>query len=774
MVTKADILKQLQKEPEKYWKVGIFEQEGFQRKVCPNCGKGYWTLQEDRIHCPDPGCGEEYGFIGDTVTKSKTDYIETWKLFEKFFVKNGHASVPRYPVISRWREDLFFNIASIVDFQRFDEGVMTFDYPENPLIVPQMCLRFNDIPNVGITGRHHSCFMMPGQHAFNMPKEGYGKDKCIDLNFKFFTEAMGVPKEELIYMEDLWAMPDFSALGPYIETFSRGLELVNSGYMQFSLANGGLKDLPMKAIDVGWGLERLCWFSNGTPTGYESVFGPVVEKLKDVCSVEYDEEFFMKYAKVSGSLNIDEVSDLAKARQQVAKSIGVSVDELEKKIAPLEGLYAVADHSRALAFAISDGGLPSNVGGGYNLRVILRRALGFIQKFGWKVKLEDVAHWHIDYLKKLFPELAENEDDIGKILDVEEKRYSENKSRAAKIVQSLSGKTVSSDEMIQLYDSQGITPEQLGIETPPDFYAKVTERHMGQEAEKQKPQLDVSSLPQTKVMYYDEPYVFEFDAKILAVLNENFVILDQTAFYPTSGGQQHDMGTIDNVAVTDVFKIGKVIVHRTFGELKSGKTVRCVVDRDRRKILQRHHDAVHVVNGATKKVLGNHVNQAGAEKDVDKARLDITHYEALTEDDRMKIEDLANSVVQKSVPVKKHVMSRSDAERKFGFRIYQGGYVPSKEVRVVEIENFDIEACAGTHGDNTGEIGPIVIIKTKRIADGVVRIELKAGDVAEEYLREKENILKEVSSKLGVPEGDVPKAVEKMFAEWKSLRKRAK
>ena len=185
MVSKAEILRQLQKEPEKYWKVGVFEKEGFQRKVCPSCGKGYWTLQEDRAHCPDPGCGEEYGFIGDTIAKSKTDYIETWKLFEKFFVKNGHASIPRYPVISRWREDLFFNIASIVDFQRFDEGVMTFDYPENPLIVPQICLRFNDISNVGVTGRHHSCFMMPGQHAFNMPKEGYDKDHCIDLNFKF-------------------------------------------------------------------------------------------------------------------------------------------------------------------------------------------------------------------------------------------------------------------------------------------------------------------------------------------------------------------------------------------------------------------------------------------------------------------------------------------------------------------------------------------------------------------------------------------------------------
>lgn len=772
MPTKDDILKNFQKEPEKYWKVEIFQQEGFERKVCPSCGKGYWTLQPDRTHCPDPGCGEEYGFLGKPITKKRTDYIETWKMFEKFFVKNGHVSIPRYPIITRWREDLFFNIASIVDFQRFDEGVLTFDYPENPLIVPQMCLRFNDIPNVGVSGRHHSCFMMPGQHAFNPPKEGYWKDRCIELNFNFFTQEMGIPKEELIYMEDLWTMPDFSALGPYVETFSRGLELVNSGFMQFTLSNNRIKELPMKVIDVGWGLERLVWFSNGTPTGYEAVFGPVIQKMKKICSVEYDEEFFMRYARVAGRLNIDEVVDLHKAREQLAKKLGTSVEVLEKKVAPLEAMYAVADHTRALAFAISDGGLPSNVGGGYNLRVILRRALSFVEKFGWPIKLEDVAIWHAQYLKKMFPELLESQEEIKKILQVEEKRFKENRQRVAKIIQSFEGREIPEDELIKLYDSQGITPEQLGIHVPEDFYVKVTERHMGQKHEEEKFQLDVSKLPPTKILYYDEPYIFEFDANIIAVLNENFVILDQTAFYPTSGGQQHDMGTIDNIPVTDVFKIGKVIVHRTFGKMEAGKKVRCVVDKERRKILMRHHDAVHVVNGATKKILGNHVNQAGAEKDVDKARLDITHYEALTDEEIEKIEKLANNIVDKNVGIRKHQLKRSEAERRFGFRIYQGGYVPSKEVRIVEIPNFDIEACGGTHGDQTGDIGPIVITKTKRIADGIVRIELKAGDVAERYLREKEKILQEVAEKLGVKAEKVPKYVEEIFDEWKKLRKR--
>lgn len=771
MVNKQELLKVFQNEPEKHWKVEIFEQEGFVRKVCPNCGKGYWTLQQERKHCPDPECGEDYGFIGNPLTKKKFDYVEMWKTFEKFFVKNGHTSVPRYPVISHWREDLFFNIASIVDFQRFDNGVMTFDYPANPLIVPQMCLRFNDIPNVGVTGRHYSCFMMPGQHAFNPPKEGYWKDRTIELNFNFFTNELGIPKEELIYMEDLWTMPDFSALGPYIETFSRGLEMVNSGFMQFSFSNG-IKELPMKVIDVGWGLNRLCWFSNGTPTSYEPVFGPVMEKLKKISGVKYDEDFFLKYAKISGSLNIDETPDLKIARIQVAKRLNVSVEELEKNIAPLEGLYAVADHSRALVFAIADGGLPSNVGGGYNLRVVLRRALSFIEKFKWNLKLEDVALWHVDYLKKIFPELKESEDEIVKILSVESKRYAQTKERAKRIVDSFATRKISDFDLVKLYDSEGVTPEQLGLETPVDFYQKVTEIHMGQKKEKEKFPHDISNLPPTKVLFYEKSEIYEFDAKVLKVFDENLVVLDQTAFYPTSGGQMHDMGTIDRVAVTDVIKIGNVIVHKLFGKMQEGKTVHCVVDKERRLKLKHHHDSIHVINGVVRKLLGNHVHQYGAEKDVDKARIDITHYESLTDEQVEKIEEAANEIVEKGLPIKKTVMNRSEAEKKYGFSIYTGGYVPSKQVRVVEIVGHDVECCAGTHSKNTKDIGWITIVKTKRVADGLVRIEVKAGDVAEEYLKEKEKILQDVAQRLKVKEEKVHEAVKKLFDEWKKARKK--
>lgn len=770
MSQKSDLLKVFQKDPKKYWDVEMFKREGFVRKVCRTCSKGFWTLDESRDHCPDSKCGEEYTFIRNSPAKKKLDYIETWKMFERFFEKNGHASIPRYPVISRWREDLFFNIASIVDFQRFDNGVMTFDYPENPLVVPQMCLRFNDIPNVGVTGRHHTCFMMPGQHAFNPPKEGYWKDKCIDLNYEFFTKEMKVDKEKLVYVEELWAMPDFSALGPYIETFSGGLELVNSGFMEFTLSNGQMKPLPMKVIDVGWGLERLVWLSNATSTGYDVVFGPVIQKMKDAIGFDFDNELFSRYSKMAGVLDVDDTPDLLKARKAIASKLGVTVDELEKNVAPMEAIYAIADHSRALLFSLSDGGMPSNVGGGYNLRVILRRAMDFIQKNNLKIRLDEVAGWHADYLKKLFPELQNNLDDFSKIVRVEERKYKENRERVKRIVQALQGKELSEEELIKKYDSEGITPEQLGLPTPPDFYSKVTATHMGKKKEEERAPMDVVGVTATEILYYKEPRIFHFDATVIKS-SDGFVVLDRTAFYPTSGGQLHDTGKIGEFDVKEVTKIGNVIIHKISGSLKKGDIVKCAVDQDRRTKLMRHHDAVHIVNGATKKVLGNHVNQAGAEKDVDKARLDITHYESLTDEQIGKIEDTANNIVEDDLPVQKHVMTRSEAERKYGFRIYQGGYVPSKEIRIVEITNFDIEACGGTHGDSTGEVGRIKIVKTKKIADGLVRLELKAGDVAESYMKEKAEILGKVAGMLGVKESDVPDAVSRLFDKWKSLRK---
>ncbi len=750
MLTKLSLKKEFNKNWKKHYHLEIFREKGFLRKKCLSCGKNFWTLDPDRKLCGDSSC-ESYGFIGKSITKSKWDYVETWKHFEKFFRKNGHTPVSRYPVIDRWRPDLYFTMASIQDFQRIDQGNMVFEYPSNPLVVPQMCLRFNDIPNVGVTGRHHTSFMMSGQHAFGFPKEGYFKDRCIELNFNFLTSAMGIPERELTYVEDMWAMPDFSAFGPSMETFSRGLELVNSVFMQFTKTGSGYKELPIKVIDVGWGHERLVWFSQGTHTGYDAVFGPVIKELRKRAGLG-DSDLFNRYSVIAGSLDMDDIADIKQARQKIAGRLGVTLKQLNETVEPMQALYAIADHTQTLLFAVADGGIPSNVGGGHNLRVLLRRALSFLNEFGFDFTVEKVAELHSSRLKPLFPELRESLEPFSKVLAVEKERYDNTMKKAGLIVEKQLRKgKLSMQDMITLYVSNGITPELIektarkqGIEfsMPEDFYMELTARHMTgekNEARSSELRIDVSGMPETKKLYYEDSYRMEFTARVLKIWGE-WIILDRTIFYPEGGGQPADTGILTangkKYRVTDTQKVGEVILHKTGKppDLKEGQRISGEIDWDRRYQHMKMHTCTHILAGATRKVIGKHVWQAGAQKGFDISRIDLTHYQAFTPAEVKKIEKLTNDIVQKNLNVENRELARSDAEEKYGFVLYQGGASPGKMVRVVQIEGgFDVEACGGTHLRRTGEIGRMKIIRTERIQDGVNRIEFTCGKPAERF-----------------------------------------
>lgn len=766
MVSKQDILQEFQKNPEKYWKVSLFEEEGFKRYVCEVCGKGFWSLKP-RKSCPEHN---SYAFISNPITKGSWDYFETWENFKNFFEKNGHEVINRYPVVSTWRPDLFFVIASIQDFQRLEGKIINFEYPANPLIVPQICLRFNDIQNVGVTGKHLTSFQMNGQHAFKKGKEGYWKDTCMQLNYNFLTKVMGIPKQEIVYLEDIWAMPDLSAFGPCIEAHVGGLEIVNNVFMEYYLENGKIKTMPIQVVDVGWGHERLVWFTQGTYTLYDAVFGKTISKLKNKLGLSYDRSIFESYSKLAATLDFER-GDAIKAKEEIAKKIGINLQELEKNVLPMQALYAIVDHARSLTFAIADGALPSNVGGGYNLRVLLRRALSFIEKYKFDLELQDICLMHVDYFSKMFPELREATEDIQKIIKHETQKWLESKKQKKKLIERLAGKKLGIEELVKIYESQGITPEELGIKPPQEFYKKLTERKIGKKIEAEKFEHDVSNLPPTKILYYEEPEIFEFRAKVIAVFDD-WVVLDQTAFYPTSGGQLHDVGFINDARVLDVVKIGKVVLHKLDKKMSVGQEVFCKVDKERRISTMLHHDAIHLINGAVKKVIGNWCNQYGSQVEESKARIDITHFKRLEANEIAKIEELANQVVEQAIPIQKVVMERNEAEKKFGFRIYQGGYVPEKQIRIIKIGDFDVEACGGTHGKNTKDIGCILITKTKKIADGLVRIEIKAGKAALEFLKQKQKILKEVAKKLGVDVEEVPSKVEEIFNQWKKLRKR--
>ncbi len=781
-MNKKELIKKFQGDWEKYWKVRLFEEGGWVRKKCSLCGRYFWTLDPDREVCDDHG----YTFIGDPATSKKLDYIQTWREIERFFVKHGHESIPRYPVICRWFPGLYFTIASIVDFMRKVGGKTVFEMPANPLVVPQVCLRFNDIPNIGISGRHMSSFVMVGQHSLYYPDEGegYWKDTTIDLDYRLLTEVFKVRPEDIIWHEDAWIGP--SAFGTSLEYFVKGIEVGNAVFTQFRGTPENFEVMHPKVVDMGAGLERFTWMTQGTPTIYDAVYGPVIPDLIKFTGLEYDEDLFLRYAKLAASLDAEEV-DLEKEKGKVAEKLGLSLEELERKISPIQALYAIADHSRTLAFAIADGGLPSNVGGGYNLRVIFRRAQNLVEKYDFGFEIGDVAEMHAKYLKPLFPEVFEHLDEIWEILEVEKQKHKNSLGRARRLVSRIleSGQRLDSDKLVELYDSHGITPEliqevakEMGktVEIPPDFYVKLTERHMSEQVEEQEEmEIDVSGFPDTKLLYYEDWRLTEFKARVLGRVDTgdgNWYVLDQTAFYPWSGGQDHDVGYLGGKRVLNVQKVGGVVIHKVDGELPVGEEIEGRIDWNRRLTLTRHHTATHIINGSCRHLLGDHVWQAGAEKRVDRARLDITHYALLSKEQIRNVEELANKIVQEDRPVNKFFMPRVEAEKKYGFRLYQGGAVPLAKLRIVDIEDWDTEACGGTHVDRTSEVGPIMILGQERLQDGVIRINFVAGEVAEKALNELLSILEALKRELGVGrDEDLPKAVEALFARWKETRK---
>jgi alanyl-tRNA synthetase len=734
---KNQILKEFSSDPDKYYNVKLFQEQGFVRKSCSKCGRFFWTLDANRTLCPDDGT-DTYSFIGEPPTSKRFDYTQAWKQVEEFFVKNNHTSVSRYPVVCRWRDDLYFTIASIVDFQRIMGSKVVFEFPANPLVVPQTCLRFKDLENVGVTGRHFSSFCMIGQHS--VPNnQGYWKDECVDLDYRLLTDQFGIKKEEVVFVEDVWA--GGGSFGPSLEYFVRGLELGNAVFTEFQGELGQHTTLDQRVIDMGAGLERFAWITMGTPTAYDCCFGPINEKLYNTIGIDSDSEVLRKYFTEIAK-EIDHYDDLNEVRRLAIKNAGITDSQLTKMITPMEGMYLIADHLRTLIFAITDGALPSNVGGGYNLRMMLRRINATVSKLNLKLDIDDLIDSHIDYLKDTYPELDEKREDVKKILKIESTRYEESKGHMKKKAEKIREKgTPTVDELITFYESDGITPEYLKevdaiSEVPSSFYSKLSDLHQS-EKKKAITELPLEQLPETETLFYkDDP--MEFEAKVIKVFDDQ-VVLDKTSFYARGGGQEPDHGSIAGFEVVDVDKHADIIVHKLKGGIPNeGDTVQCKVNVTRRSNITKNHTSTHIINTSARSVLGSWVWQHSAFKDDDHARLDITHHSSLNDKQVKQIEDTANKMIKDNYPVNIEYFDRGTAEQKYGFRIYQGGVVPVKSVRIVSIEDKDIEACGGTHVKKTGDIELIKITKTKRIQDGVVRLEFVSGPNAFTYVKEQE------------------------------------
>jgi len=775
---KHSLLSLFSSNPDKYYKVSLFDEKGFKRQSCKLCGKFFWAINE-RESCPEH---DNYSFIGDPPTSKRLDFVNTWKELSSFFRKNDHEIIQRYPVVCRWREDLYYTIASIVDFQRVMNGKIVFEIPRNPLVVPQMCLRFNDIENVGITGRHYTSFCMVGQTCNADAPGGYWKDRCIELDHSLLTDVLGIKSEEITFVEDVWM--GAGAFGYSLEYYVRGLELGNAVFTEFEGDENNYRTLDNKIIDMGAGLERLSWITLGSPTSYDATFGPIFKKLVDIIGIDIDSksEVLSRYFKKLSEIYSNYENDPRLLKINIAKELGLSYEDLEKFVLPVETLSIIADHTRTLLFAISDGSLPSNVGGGYNLRIILRRTLALLARLGWKLDLKDIMDLHIEYLKPMYPELKEHKNDVRKIMQIESERYSSSKERMYSIASSMreSKKKPSVEDLIRMYESDGITPDLL-LETgviekiPPDFYVKLAELHTTHESIP-VPVIEIGSdIKPTKLLYYEDESIREFDAKIVKILKGKYLILDSTAFYPRGGGQEPDFGTIEGIEVTDVIKQNNLVLHKIQApskDLQDNKIVHGIVDNVRRLAITKNHSATHILNSAARNNLGSWIWQNSAFKDENYARLDITHHSALTKQEIKQIENTANEVVQRNLPININVFERSNAEEKYTFRIYQGGAVPSNHVRIVNIDGWDVEACGGTHVNKTGEIGLIKILKTERIQDGVVRLEFVSGNKALQYVQSQDAQLLHIAQSLGSSREKLIESFDKVTLENDQMKRK--
>jgi len=755
----------------------FFHYNGFVRKKCHSCGNYFWTLDKNIKLCGDQPC-VEFSFIGKPLGKKSFSITEIRESFLSFFEQNGHTRLhfpetgERCPVVARWRSDIYLTIASIADFQpHVTSGEVP--PPANPLVISQPCIRLNDLEEVGVSGRHLTTFEMMGHHAFNKNvDEIYFKEETVRLCDEYFVNHIGIPRKAIIYKEQLW--DGGGNAGPCLEVLSGGLEIATLVFMnmkedengKFKINGKKYSENPLNIVDTGYGLERIAWCTQGTKTVYETVFPEMIKWLKN-----------------HANNNSDMVS-----------------------------IYSIADHSKCLAFMLGDGIVPSNVKAGYLARLIIRRALRFIEKLRLDASLKELVSMQLDFLEKEFPSLKKRKKQVEEILDIETKRYSETLSKGKGMVKRIlkEKKTIDKNELIVLYDTHGMPPdivkniakdEGVDVKIPKNFDSMIAELH----SHEKKEEHDVKKrekLPSTEPLYSKDHYTKEFDAKVLwkkRIKDGAEVILDKTAFYPEGGGQPGDKGvfTINGkeIIVKNVVKEDDAIIHIVDGDLDVGEHVYGRINWEHRYTLMKHHTGTHLVNGALRKLLGEHIWQAGSQLGINEARFDFSHYKSIPEDEIKEIERIANQFIKQSVNVEKKTMDRNTAEKLFGFRLYQGGVPPGNSIKVLNIPGIDVEACGGTHLDNTSEVEKIRIIKTERIQDGVDRIVFAAGKMVDRFQKEESKLcaqivetlssayeikkqknvsgqLKEVSKIFSVPFDQLDKTIKRFLNEAKFKQKK--
>ena len=811
----------------------VFHDNGYTRRQCRVTELWFWSSDPSRDTCGDTEV-DEYTFIGapiiDGFSQLGRDLKDAMReQFIGFFEQREHTRVEPYPVLARWRDDIHLTIASIADFQpHVTSGAV--EPPANPLTISQPCIRLNDIDAVGRSGRHLTTFEMMAHHVFNRPDEGkmyYWMEECVKHCHDLLCITFGIDPAEITYVENPWS--GGGNAGAAVEVIVGGLELATLVFMNLEEHEDGeieikgvkYTEMPLQIIDTGYGLERFCWAAAGTPTIYESIYPESVAWLKEQAGFSAEmfdmtqsdlDSLLGEMSRLFGIMNIEVGSDGDRMREVFLTRLGERGHSIDSEMfaaitEPLSKIYAIPDHMHALANMLGDGLVPSNAKAGYLARMIARRVLRMRDDLGLDVSLSDLALQHLE-VNYSTDRMKQTQEGLVTILKGEEERYDEMLRKGMQVVKTAikdiaKESTELPDEILfTINDSHGIAPDlvmnianDLGwknLVLRTGFNAEMAERHaaMAKAAAKAitaKPLVEkVPELPATVALYYEDVSSQNFEASVLACLplvGEDLpegathgIVLDRTCFYPEGGGQEGDYGslTCDSAShsILDTQKVGELVVHLSSGPFEVGDMVHGELDWSRRRQLMDHHTAVHIVGGAARRLLGPHIYQAGANKSVESARLDITHHRRLTRSDLDQIEALANEVVQNVSRTEKLTLDRKDADRKFGFDLYQGGAPKGSDIRILRIADHDIQACGGTHHDEPGRIGQIRIVRSNAVQDGVERLHIVAGQAAMEHARNQEAILRNASEVFQVPVDELPATANRFFAEWKEQRKR--
>ncbi|MBE6183700.1 alanine--tRNA ligase [Heyndrickxia ginsengihumi] len=739
---------------------------------------------------------------------------EIRRMFLDFFQEKGHKIEPSASLIPHDDPSLLWINSGVATLKKYFDGRVI---PENPRIVnAQKSIRTNDIENVGKTARHHTFFEMMGNFSIG----DYFKEEAITWAWEFLTSEkwigfepeklsvtihpedheayelwhnkIGIPDDRIVRLEDnFWDIGEGPS-GPNTEIFydrgpeygddendpelfpggenERYLEVWNLVFSQFNHnPDGSYTPLPKKNIDTGMGLERMTSIVQEVPTNFDTdLFMPIIRETETISGVQYGKD-------------------------------------KEKDVA----FKVIADHIRTVAFAISDGALPSNEGRGYVLRRLLRRAVRYAktinihEPFMYKL-VPVVAEIMVDY----YPTVKEKADFIQKVVKTEEERFHETLHEGLAILSHIMKKAkesgsemIAGEDAFRLYDTYGF-PIELTEEYAEEQGLKVDHEGFEKEMENQRERArnarqDVDSmhvqggvLGEIKVestfIGYDQLQttahvaVILKDGELVQTANageEIQFILDQTPFYAESGGQVADKGTLTaeglKVEVKNVQKAPNgqnlhqaVVVE---GVLKTGQEVYAEVNQAERNRTMKNHSATHLLHQALKDVLGPHVNQAGSLVEPTRLRFDFSHFGQVKQEELEQIETIVNEQIWASLPVNTDLKNLNEAKAMGAMALFGEKY--GEIVRVVSMGDYSLELCGGCHVSNTSSIGLFKIVSESGIGAGTRRIEAVTGEAAYQLMKDQLHLLQEVSEKLKAKPKELPHRVDGLLQEMKELQR---